>query len=204
MKVVLVGALGTIGSAVAAELRRRHEVITAARTGGDHHVDIADPRSITRFYQEVGEFDALACMAGAVHYAHLADFTPEQFEIGLRSKLMGQVNLVLQGLRRIRDAGSFTLTSGLTNEDPIVQGAASSLVNGGLEGFVKGAAIETRRGIRINVVSPTLVKESLEAYGEFFPGVKPAPVRDVILGYLKSIEGSQTGRVYRMGWSKDV
>ncbi|TPJ18897.1 short chain dehydrogenase [Mesorhizobium sp. B2-7-3] len=203
MKIVLVGASGTIGSAVAAELRRRHDVISAGRTAGDLRVDIADPVSIDQFFKDLGEFDALACMAGAVHYAHLADFTPEQFEVGLRSKLMGQVNLVLQGLNQISDGGSFTVTSGLTNDDPIVQGAASSLVNGGLEGFVKGAAIETRRGIRINAVSPTLVEESLDAYGEFFPGVKPIPVRDVVLGYLKSIEGSQTGRVYRMGWSRD-
>lgn len=203
MKIVVIGASGTIGAAVAAELRKRHEVVGAGRTGGGLLVDIAQPDSIDRFYAEIGAFDALVCTAGAVHYAPLDAFTPDQFEIGLRSKLMGQVNLVLKGLHRIRDFGSFTLTSGLTNDDPIRQGAASSLVNGGLEGFVRGAAIELERGIRINVVSPTLVEESREAYGAFFPGTKTMPVEDVALGYVKSVEGNQTGRIYRMGWSRD-
>ncbi|AZO21584.1 short chain dehydrogenase [Mesorhizobium sp. M1E.F.Ca.ET.045.02.1.1] len=202
MRIVLVGATGVIGSAVASELGNKHDVVPGARNA-ELSVDIASVESIDRFFDKVGPFDALVCTAGAVRYAPLEQLSNEQFEVGLRSKLMGQVNLVLRGLRQIRDNGSFTLTSGLTNEDPILQGASAALVNGGLEGFVRSAAIELRRGLRINIVSPSLVAESASAYGEFFPGTMTLPARDVALGYAKSVEGAQTGRIYRMGWSRD-
>ena len=133
-------------------------------------MDISDPASIRNLFERTGPFDALVCTAGAVHYASLTELTEEHHEIGLRSKLMGQVNLVAHGLRHIRDGGSFTLTSGLTNDEPIREGAASSLVNGALEGFVRGAAIEMPRGLRINLVSPTLVAEVGAALRLVFPG----------------------------------
>ncbi|ODT81444.1 MAG: short chain dehydrogenase [Pelagibacterium sp. SCN 64-44] len=203
MKIILVGASGTIGQAVHADLSQRHEVIRVGRTSGDVHADIGDSDSIKRLYLQVGEFDALISTAGDVHYGPLDELTPEQFDIGLRSKLMGQVNLVTLGLALVRAGGSFTLTSGQLNDDPIRQGASSSLVNGGLEGFVRGAAIELPRGVRINVVSPALVEESLPTFGKFFPGTKAIPAREAALGYVKSVEGAQTGRVYRIGWTRD-
>ncbi|RWD67231.1 MAG: short chain dehydrogenase [Mesorhizobium sp.] len=204
MRIVLVGSTGIVGSAVAAELGKRHNIIGVGRTSGLFNVDIAEPNSIDQLFDKIGAFDALICTAGAVHYAPLKQFTNEQFEIGLRSKLMGQVNLVAKGLKRIRDHGSFTLTSGLTNEDPIRQGSSSALVNGALDGFVRSAAIELGRGLRINLVSPTLVQESVQLYGDFFPGTAAVPASEVALGYVKSAEGSQTGRVYRMGWVRDA
>ncbi|RWE19824.1 MAG: short chain dehydrogenase [Mesorhizobium sp.] len=203
MRIVLVGSTGIVGSAVAAELGKRHDIVAVGRTSGSFHVDIAEPNSVDRLFDKIGAFDALICTAGAVHYAPLNQFTSEQFEIGLRSKLMGQVNLTVRGLEYIRDNGSFTLTSGLTNEDPIRQGSSSALVNGALEGFVRSAAIELGRGLRINLVSPTLVQESVHLYGDYFPGTVSMPVSEVALGYAKSVEGGQTGRVYRMGWVRD-
>lgn len=203
MKIILIGATGTIGKAVHAELGQRHDIIPVGRNSGDQHANIADPDSIRRLYADIGPFDALVSTTGTVHFGPLAEFTAEQFDLGLRDKLMGQVNLVMLGLAHIRDGGSFTLTSGLLNEDPIRQGVSAALVNGGIEGFVRGAAIELPRGIRINAVSPTVVEEALESYAPFFRGVKPAPARDVALGYAKSVEGAQTGRIYRIGWSRD-
>lgn len=203
MRIVLVGSTGIVGSAVAAELGKRHDIVAVGRTSGSFHVDIAEPNSVDQLFDKIGAFDALICTAGAVHYAPLNQFTNEQFEIGLRSKLMGQVNLTVTGLKHICDNGSFTLTSGLTNEDPIPQGSSSALVNGALEGFVRSAAIELGRGLRINLVSPTLVQESAHLYGGYFPGTVSMPVSEVALGYAKSVEGGQTGRVYRMGWVRD-
>lgn len=204
MKIVIVGANGTIGKAVATELGARHDIVRVGRSGGDFQVDIADPDSIRRLYDRVGEFDALVCAAGAVHFAPLAEFSPDQYEIGLRSKLMGQVNLVTFGLEHVRDGGSFTLTSGLTSDDPIPQGASAAMVNAALEGFVRGAAIELTRGVRINLVSPTVINESVPVYGSYFRGTKPVPASEVALGYVKSVEGGQNGRVYRIGWSRDA
>ncbi|PBC02332.1 short chain dehydrogenase [Mesorhizobium sp. WSM3860] len=203
MKVVVVGSGGTIGAAVAAELDSRHEVVRVGRTRGDLRVDISKPDSIRNLYEKIGSFDALVCTAGEVHFAPLDQFTPEQFEIGLQSKLMGQVNLVTYGLEYIRDGGSFTLTSGLTNDDPVPQGSSAALVNGALEGFVRGAAIEMKRGLRINLVSPTVIEESLPIYAPYFRGTKAVPASEAALGYVKSIEGAQTGRIYRIGWSRE-
>jgi NAD(P)-dependent dehydrogenase (short-subunit alcohol dehydrogenase family) len=107
------------------------------------------------------------------------------------------------GLKHIRLRGSFTLTSGQLNDDPIRGGVSGAMVNGALEGFVRSAAIELPRGLRINLVSPTVTEESLPAYGPFFPGQKPVPAAEATFGYAKSVEGPQTGRVYRIGWSRD-
>ena len=204
MRIVLVGASGVIGRAVKDLYGGRHEIVAASRSGGDLQVDIADPASIRALFERAGSFDALVCTAGAVHYAPFPLLGEADYEIGLRSKLMGQVNLVTYGLACVADGGSFTLTSGLTNDDPIREGTASSLVNGALEGYVRGAAIEMPRGVRINLVSPTLVEESAPLYGPYFPGTATMPAREVALGYVKSVEGAQSGRVFRMGWSREA
>ena len=202
MKIILVGAGGTIGRAVAAELQDRHELVRVGRSSGDLHVDIADPASIEALFAQTGPFDALVCTAGNVHFGPFETFTQAQFELGLRDKLMGQVNLVKMGIDHVSDGGSFTLTSGLLNEDPIRDGVSAAIANGGLEGFVRGAAIVMPRGVRLNLVSPTVLVESLSSYSAFFPGTKAVPASEVALGYAKSVEGAQTGRIYRIGWSR--
>ena len=203
MRIVLVGAAGTLGKAVDKALSERHEVLRASRAHSELKVDITDPQSIEQLFEKVGPFDALVSTVGDVHFGPLATFTHEEFQVGLRSKLMGQVNLVVLGLKHIRDGGSFTVTTGQINEDPISVGASGAMVNGGLEAFARSAAIELTRGVRINVVSPTVTEESWSGFGPFFPGQKPIPASDAALGYLKSVEGKQTGKVYRIGWSRD-
>lgn len=203
MKIILIGFTGTIGKSVDAELSRRHEIVRVNRNSGDFRVDIADPQSIERLYAQIGAFDALVNTAGNVHFGPFETFSSEQFEIGLRDKLMGQVNLVMLGLKHIRDGGSFTLTSGLLNDDPIREGVSAAMVNGAIDGFVHAVAIALPRALRINVVSPTVVEESLPAYAPYFRGTKAVPASDAALGYAKSVEGAQTGRVYRIGWSRD-
>lgn len=196
MKILIIGGSGTIGEAVANELSPRHEIIIAARTHGTLKVDIEDLESIRKMYQSVGKLDAVISTTGQVHFGPLTEMTHEQYRIGLNSKLMGQVQLVLSGLNTLNDGGSFTLTSGILNRDPIRYGSSASMVNSALEGFVIGAAIEMPRGIRINVVSPTVLQESMTTYGEYFRGFQPVPAATVALAYSKSVEGAQTGKVY--------
>jgi NAD(P)-dependent dehydrogenase (short-subunit alcohol dehydrogenase family) len=203
MKIILIGATGTLGSAVDKALKARHEIVRVGRKSGDFHVDITDPASIEQLFAKVGEFDAIVSTTGDVHFGPFAEITQEKFQIGLRSKLMGQVNLVALGMEHIRDGGSFTLTTGQINEDPISVGASGAMVNGGIEAFARSVAIELPRKLRINVVSPTVTEESWTAFGPFFPGQKPVPASEAALGYVKSVEGMQTGKVYRIGWSRD-
>ena len=198
MKIVIIGASGTIGSAVASELAQRHEIIEVGSRSGAHQADMGDIAQVRALFARIGKVDAVVVTAGKLHFGPLAEFTPEQFQVGLGSKLMGQVNVALVAQQYLNDGGSITLTSGIVAEQPIRNGAAASMTNAAVEGFVRGAAIELARGIRINVVSPTVLEESLDAYGPFFPGFEPASASRVALAYRRSVEGAQTGQVYRV------
>lgn len=197
MRILIVGANGEIGRAVTSELSERHEIITAGRSSGEIRVDITDLARIRAMYDRAGRLDAVACAAGNVHFGPLAEMTPEQFDIGLRDKLMGQVNLVLAGRDFVKAGGSFTLISGVLAQDPILLGASASMVNGAIESFVRAAAVELAEH-RINAVSPTVLEESMGSYGPYFRGFEAVPVKRVALAYAKSIEGAQTGQVYRV------
>jgi NAD(P)-dependent dehydrogenase (short-subunit alcohol dehydrogenase family) len=199
MKILLIGASGTVGSAVKAELSQRHEVISIGRKSGDFQVDISDSASIRKLFEQTGTFDALICAAGSVNFVPLGDMGATDFDLGLQDKLMGQVNLLLIGREFANDGASFTFTSGILNRDPIRTGASAALVNGALDAFVKAAAIELPRGLRINSVSPTVLLEAMGSYAPYFRGYKPAPGADVALAYAKSVEGLQTGQTFIVG-----
>jgi NAD(P)-dependent dehydrogenase (short-subunit alcohol dehydrogenase family) len=198
MRVVIVGGAGLIGSAIAKELGSRHEIVVVGRKSGTIQMDSTDAASIRAGFQKIGKFDALVSAAGNVKFAPLAQMQAADYEFGLKDKVMGQVNLVLIGREFANDNGSFTLTSGILGHDPIVAGSSASMTNCALDAFVRAAAIELPRGLRINVVSPTVLTESMKDYGPFFRGYKPVPAVDVALAYSKSVEGAQTGQVYRV------
>ncbi len=200
MKILLVGASGTIGQAVSAVLGQQHDIISAGKQRGDVLVDMTSPESIGAMYRKLGHIDAIVVTAGKVHFGELTQMTHTHYQVGLQDKLMGQINLALLGLNNLVDGGSITLTSGVLNHDPIRFGSGAAMVNGAIDGFVTSAAIEMPRGIRINAVSPTVLLESMDAYADYFKGYKPVPAADVALAYQKSIEGHQTGMVYQVGY----
>ncbi|WP_026480604.1 short chain dehydrogenase [Ahrensia sp. 13_GOM-1096m] len=195
MKIIMIGAEGDIGRAACAELSERHELIKVGRSSGDIHADISDRASIEEMYRKVGKVDAVISTAGSVHFGSLTDFTEEQFMLGLQNKVMGQINVVLVGMNYVSDGGSFTLTSGVLDRDPVKQATGAATANGALAGFVKGASIEMPRGLRVNVVSPGLLEVSKPRYGSFFPGHEMVSSERVGLAYVKSIEGALTGQV---------
>jgi len=199
MRILVVGASGTVGQAVVKELSRRHEVIRAGRSSGDVTVDLMNEDSVRAMFAKVGKVDAVVACAGHVHFGPVATMTPEQFRKGLNDKLMGQVNLVLLGMDNVNDGGSFTLTSGVLDRDPVRQGANAAAVNGALGAFARGAAIEMPRGLRINVVSPGLLQDSAQKYDGFFPGHEPVSSERVGLAYAKSVEGALSGQVIIVG-----
>ncbi|MEH7012348.1 short chain dehydrogenase [Neobacillus niacini] len=196
MRVLIIGSTGTIGSAVKKELETSHEIITAGRNNANIFVDLSITESITSMYESVGKVDAVVCTAGNTYFGPFKDLTPEKNEITILSKLKGQINLVLLGINHVNDRGSFTLTTGILMDDPIVGGTSSAMANGAIQGFVKSSAIELPRGIRINNVSPNVLKESMEKYGPLFSGFNPVPASKVALAYRKSVEGAQTGQTY--------
>ncbi|MET9434820.1 short chain dehydrogenase [Streptomyces sp. NPDC006551] len=198
-KIVLVGASGTLGRAVLTALRERgHEVVTASRKDADIALDITDPASVAELYRQVGRVDAVASAAGTVPWKRLGELAAEDVRDGFEGKVLSQVELVRQGLSSVAENGSFTLITGILAREPIRTGAVASLANGAVESFVRAAAIELPREQRINAVSPTVFEESLDAYGDFFPGFDPVPVRRAAAAYVRSIEGHQTGQIYRV------
>ncbi len=198
MKILIIGATGTIGKAVAAELSSRHEIVSVGKSQGAFQVDITNEASIKALFEKSKPFDAVICAAGGVPFVPLKEMTYDHYLNGFQNKLMGQVRLVLIGKDYINDKGSFTLTSGILSDDPIRLGAVASTVNGALNSFVKAASIELDRGIRINVVSPTVIEESLPKTAAFFRGFRPVSAQTAALAYSKSVEGLQTGMIYEV------
>jgi NAD(P)-dependent dehydrogenase (short-subunit alcohol dehydrogenase family) len=203
LRILVVGASGTLGRAIVGELGARHEIIAAGSKSGAVWLDISDPASIVAALAAAGPLDAVACAAGAVNFAPLSAIAPavaaeSVYGLGLANKLMGQVNLTLAARDALRDGGSITLIGGILADQPILAGSSASMVNGALESFARAAAIELPRGLRINVVSPTVFVESMESYAPFFRGFEPVPVARAALAFSRSIEGRQTGQVYRV------
>jgi NAD(P)-dependent dehydrogenase (short-subunit alcohol dehydrogenase family) len=193
MRILVVGATGTIGSAIVDALRAEHEIVEVSRGHTPLTADISDPASIRAMYAAAGRVDAVISAAGAARRKTLTELTDEDFDFCLRNKLMGQVNLVRYGLEHVNDNGSFTLTSGILSRQPIPGSEAISLVNAGLEAFARAAALEMPRGLRVNVVSPPWVTETLQALGMTdMPGL-PAAV--VARAYVEAVTGTGNGAV---------
>ena len=193
MRILLIGATGTIGKAIANALKDRHEVIGASRHKSREAVDITKPQSIRDLFSRVDRVDAIVSAAGEAAFKSLNDLTDADFAFSLGDKLMGQVNLARLGFRHVADGGSVTLTSGILSQHPAPGTAAISLVNAGLEGFTRAAALEAPREIRVNIVSPPWVTETLQAMGRPTTGSLPAAV--VARSYVESIEGKMNGAV---------
>lgn len=194
MRIIVVGATGTIGRAVADALSAKHEVVGVSRNS-DVRVDIADRSSIHGLFAKTGRVDAVVSAAGAARFAPLVDLTDDDFAFSIANKLMGQVNVIREALAHVSDGGSITVTSGVLALQPSPGSGAVSLVNAALEGFARAAALEAPRGIRVNVVSPPWITETLVKLGR--PADDGLPAAECAKSYVQSVEGTDTGVVYR-------
>jgi NAD(P)-dependent dehydrogenase (short-subunit alcohol dehydrogenase family) len=195
MKIIVVGANGAVGKSAVDALGDRHEIIAVGRTSGDIQIDIEDQESVRSMYRQVGKVDAVVSAVGHGHFGGVAEMSSEQFMKGINHKVLPQVNLVLVGIDHMNDGGSFTLTSGVLNRDPIRGGSCAAAANGALDGFIVGAAVDMPRGIRINAVSPGLLEVSVDRFDGFFPGHEAVSSERVGLAFCKSVEGVITGQV---------
>ncbi len=198
MRILLIGASGTIGKRIYDALSPKHEVVRGGRSGADVEVDITDNLSIEDMYHAVGDIDAVICAAGPAKFGPFSEMSEDDMYVGIRGKMMGQVNLVRIGQKYLNDGGSFTLTTGILADEPVPGSVGVSLVNGAVNSFVVAAAQELPRGQRINVVSPTVVADSAEMYADFFPGFDPVSMDRVVNGYVKSVMGRMTGKIIRV------
>ncbi len=197
MKILIVGANGLLGSGAVAALSEGNEIIQASRSG-DVSVDLTDPNSIAAMYEQVGKVDAVISATGVVPFKILTELTLDDYHAGINDKVLGQVELVRQGLEYVIDGGSFTLTTGITERAPIPTGAVASLANGALESFVLAAATEMPRGMRINVVSPSVLVEAT-GYHPYFIGFEQVTLKACGKAYAKSVNGKKNGHTYKVG-----
>jgi NAD(P)-dependent dehydrogenase (short-subunit alcohol dehydrogenase family) len=194
MRVLVVGGTGTIGSAVSAALATRgHEVVRAGVSRGDVSVDMADPASLDALYAAVEVPDAVVCTAGRAEFGPLEKLTDEAFRTSIASKLMGQVNLVRRGVGRVREGGSFTLTSGDLSQHPSLGSTAVTLCGAAVEAFARAAAIDLAGRYRVNAVSPVWVAESRVSAG--LPPMPGIWAKDLADYYVRLVEGDLTGQV---------
>ena len=198
MKILIIGGNGTIGQKVSNHYKRNHDVLIGGRTQGDVLMDISKIESIRNGFKKMGKLDAILCIAGEAKWANFGDLSEEDYFVGLRSKLMGQVNVVRIGSKYLNPQGSITLSSGILADNPVLKTTSAAMVNGGLHSFVKAVDLEIENEIRVNVVSLGLVEDSYQRYKEYFPGYNPVSMTRAINAYVRSVEGKERGEIIRV------
>lgn len=193
MKIILIGATGTIGQKVHERLKENHEVISVGFKEGDYQVDIGDKNSIQNLFDQIGEVDAVISTTGLSAFAPLGELTDEQFSLGWNNKLMGQINILRVGQSYVREGGVILLTSGMLANEPMPGSASTSAANGALNSFVKAASLDLGNTLRINAVSPIFVKETMEMMG--MDSSDGMSATDTAKAYQSALEGSMTGEV---------
>ncbi len=198
MKIIIIGGNGTIGKTVVERLLKKHEVLIGSRNSGDVQVDIADAESMKAMFGSVDNIDAVVCIAGDAKWDKFENLSEEDFYVGIKSKLMGQVNLARIAKDKLNENGSITLTTGILADEPVDMTTSAAMVNGGIHSFVKAAALELKRGIRINAVASGLVEDAVYKYQDYFPGHDAIPMNRVVNGYVRCVEGIETGKIVKI------
>ncbi len=198
MKILIIGGNGTIGNKVSSHFSDNNEIIIAGRTSGDLIVDISDSHSIKSMFEKTVGLDAIICIAGEAKWDDFDELSEEDYYIGVKSKLMGQVNVVRIGRNYLNPSGSITLSTGILADDPVVKTTSAAMVNGGIHSFVQAVALEIENGIRVNAVSLGVVEDAYDKYKDYFPGHNPIPMKKVINAYARSVLGKSNGEIIRI------
>ena len=198
MKILIIGGQGTIGKRVSAYFSKDNQLSIAGRSGGDYTVDLEDSNSVSALFSEIKGLDAIICTAGEAKWAPFDALSEEDYYIGIKSKLMGQVNIVRMGSKVLNPGGSITLTTGILADDPVPMTTSAAMVNGAIHSFVKAVALELENGIRVNAVASGLVEDAVEKYSDYFPGHHPIPMDKMLRGYIRSVEGKGNGEIIRI------
>ncbi|MCT4588967.1 MAG: short chain dehydrogenase [Carboxylicivirga sp.] len=194
MKILVIGGTGIIGKAVVDLLGNEHEVIAVGKSSGDYQVDIEDRASIEQMFKDFKEVDGIISATGMASLSPLDHMSEDDIDLALNNKLKGQVNLLLEGLKHLKDGGFITLTTGAASHTPFPGGAAITMACAGLEGFVKAVEVEKNKDIRINVIRPAMVTESMKLFKLNVPYSVSA--FDTARVYKAVTEKTESGQMY--------
>lgn len=195
-KIVVVGATGRLGRVVVGGLSD-YEVIRAGRSGPDLKIDALDFESVSDVFASVGTFDGLISCIGGTPFKTFEELTMEDFALGLSKKCFSQLNLAKAAIPYLTESGSITLTSGIIGDEPILAGSCAAAANGALNMCVSTLAAEYAGKLRINIVSPSIIENSVEDYGMLFDGFEPTSKKRIVEAYRRTISAPISGRVLR-------
>ncbi|MCL3781884.1 short chain dehydrogenase [Prolixibacteraceae bacterium JC049] len=196
MRILVVGGTGIIGKRVVTLLRKDHEVIAIGKNSGDYQLDIEDKTAIVKMFEDFKDVDGIISTTGMASLGALSQLTDADFELAVNNKLMGQVNLIREGLKHLNDNGFILLTTGAASHSPFPGSAAITLACAGLEGFVKAVEVEKDKNIRLNVVRPAMVTESMELFQLDVPFSVSAT--DTARVYKAIMELDESGKMYNV------
>jgi len=192
-KIIVVGATGTIGKAVSDLLARDHQVIRVGNQQGDHTVDLRSKVSIEKLFQNVGPVDGVICTAGAMRFGRVNEVSDTDFLFCINNKLVWQINLARIAICHLNPKGFITLTTGMLAQEPLPSTVPAAMVNAALEGFVRAAALDVDKGVRINAVSPIFINITARKMG--LTDIGTMTKEETAKAYLASVEGNMTGQV---------
>ncbi|AXT49552.1 short chain dehydrogenase [Aquimarina sp. BL5] len=197
MKILIIGATGTIGKEIYNYLKKTNEVYGAHRNSSSYPIDITDKNSIKLLFKKLPKLDAVINAAGTASWKSLSDLEEEDYYMGIKSKLMGQVNLVHIAKDYLKENGSITLTTGILAEHYEPNAVALSLVNGAIHSFVNAASQELTRGIRLNTVAPGAIAGDFPK-DQKFAGYLPVEIQDVVKIYEYILTNKNTGQILKI------
>ncbi len=189
-RILVIGAAELIGDEVVKALGE--ETCIRASRSSDERVDISDPRSLEALFGRVGEISGIVCTAGAVRFRLWDQTTDEDWASSLASKLLGQVNVVRYGAKRVKPGGAITLS--LSAQYPAPGGALIATINAAVEAFVRWAAVEPTIPVRVNAVAPGWVAETLKAMGRD-PAACGVPAAEVAKVTVRQLREGASGSV---------
>lgn len=190
MRILIIGASGTIGSAVAGELDDSgYVVLGASRRNARFSVDIGDGTSMRSLLERLRAVDALICTVGSGVYVPEADARMRGFDRALEPTVSGQMTLVRESLTHVREC--IVLTAGMVAQDAEDAMVATPMSDGSLERFVRAAALEFASP-RVNVVAPPLVHETARRLG----AANGVPAGRVAKMYRRVLESDAHGEVF--------
>ena len=196
-KIIVVGATGKLGREVVEGLEKDYEVIKASRSGPDLKIDAFDFESVSDVFASVGPFDGLVSCIGSTPFKTFDKLSMEDFATGLSTKCFSQLNLAKAAIPFLSENGSITLTSGIIGDEPILAGSCAAAANGALNMCVSTLAAEYAGKLRINIVSPSIIENSVDYYGMLFDGFEPTSKESIIQAYRRTISAPISGRVLR-------